>query len=261
MAIAKILSAISLVARCALLVSMTALAACQDNVDADIVLASNVLDFTQTDVAGSQHGDGQMYCAPVAVSNSLSALFGSTRQVGLIKKLAGAGYMNTSLKNGTGTVGVLRGVERSMRENGHEKFFMRYQGWRKHLTRYDSGIREPSKDFLRHYVGKNSAAWINIGWYKKKGNDLKRVGGHWITLVGYHQSADNDFYVHDPSPRAGTEPRRQKITLQKLASGRLIGKKYGLPRNATGYLQVTSGLDLSRRADMAIIDGIVGLRW
>jgi hypothetical protein len=76
-------------------------------------LLHDVPDFTQTDVRGAASGNGQQYCAPVAVANSFMWLGEDTQdQLLLIEKLASRDYMNTSLKNGTGTTGVLRGADK-----------------------------------------------------------------------------------------------------------------------------------------------------
>jgi hypothetical protein len=78
---------------------------------------NEIPDFTQTNVKGSSSGKGQQYCAPVAVSNSIIWLsHNGNEQLNLIHKLASKPYMNTSLKNGTGTTGVLRGVEKISKE-------------------------------------------------------------------------------------------------------------------------------------------------
>ena len=79
--------------------------------------ANQIPDFTQTDIRGSYYGNGQQFCAPVAVSNSIMWLADrSNGQIELIKKLASSSYMNTSLQNGTGTTGVLNGVDRIAHE-------------------------------------------------------------------------------------------------------------------------------------------------
>ena len=95
--------------------------------------ANQIPDFTQTNIRGSYYGNGQQFCAPVAVSNSIMWLANlEYGQVELIEKLASSNYMNTNLQNGTGTTGVLNGVDRIARELFGSYERLEYQGWRKH---------------------------------------------------------------------------------------------------------------------------------
>lgn len=51
--------------------------------------ADPIPDFTQTDIKGNLSGNGEQFCAPVAVSNSIMWLANfDTGQAELIKKLA-----------------------------------------------------------------------------------------------------------------------------------------------------------------------------
>ncbi len=190
--------------------AITLLPACDS--DGEIIMA-DVPDLTQTLVAGSAHNDGQMYCAPVAVSNSLVWLLGERNQVAVAKKLASSAYMNTSLKNGTGTTGVLRGVAKYLGSRNIEPSSLLYQGWRKHLRRFGSGEKRPDPQFLKQHVGEGKAAWLNVGWYKKDGPDYRRVGGHWVTLIGYSTKDAGTFYLNDPSPRAGWSSASNEVTV------------------------------------------------
>lgn len=242
-----------LLAVCGILV----LAACNDKDEP--TFNADIPDLTQTRVAGRTHGDGQMYCAPVAVSNSLAWLLDENDQISVAKKLASQSYMNTSLKNGTGTVGVLRGVAKYLGSKGIQPSSLLYQGWRKHLKQYRSGEKQPQIRFIKHHVGRKRAAWINIGWYRKEGRNYRRVGGHWVTLVGHSKTEAHSFYLNDPSPRSGMSPNTNKVLVAPIRSGKMIGKKTGLPVVANGYFQITSGLNLPGKADVAIIDGVVGL--
>ena len=68
---------------------------------ADSRFLSDIPDFTQTDVKGKSFGNGQQFCAPAAVSNSLIWLGArNIDQKALVTLLASAGYMDTDLNIG-----------------------------------------------------------------------------------------------------------------------------------------------------------------
>ncbi|MCP4343927.1 MAG: hypothetical protein GY795_00175 [Desulfobacterales bacterium] len=212
-------------------------------------------DFTQTYVKGLNSGNGKQYCAPVAVSNSIAWISGNeNQQLKIISKLASKQYMNTSLKNGTGTTGVLRGVDKISEEffGGYKK--LEYQGWRKHPESYSTGVKLPDIKRIKSAISRKSAAWLNVGWYKynKKKNEYRRIGGHWVTLVG---SWENQLIIHDPAPRAGKKFSNEFVEYVRIQSGMLIGKKVGV--SAKGYLSLGKGMHMKSGADFAILDGVV----
>jgi hypothetical protein len=47
------------------------------------------------------------------------------------------------------------------------------------------------------------------------------------------------------------------VSFETLTTGRLVGKKAGLPAQARGYLRLGSGMHLHPKADAAIVDGVV----
>lgn len=221
---------------------------------------NEIPDFLQTNVKGKSSGNGQQYCAPVAVSNSLMWLNNKTDgQLSLIKKLASQKYMNTSKKNGTGTTGLLKTVSKISKELFGGYHLLEYQGWRKHPKKYSKGVKIPQYDWLTKGVNQASAAWLNIGWYKyhKEKNEYFRIGGHWVTLVGYNK---NSIIIHDPSPRAGKLFKNEHIKIFPIKSGALVGKKYGLPTSAKGYYILGGGMHIKSKADLAILDGVVRLQ-
>ena len=220
-------------------------------------LNARIPDFTQTEIRGAGHGNGQQFCAPAAVSNSLFWLAPrGLAQQDLVKLLASEAYMKTSLKDGTGTSGVLRGVHRYATETFGEYQSLLYQGWRKHPATFSTGIRVPTLSFIERGVTRRSAAWLNVGWYRldRTRREYRRVGGHWVTLVGF-DFVKNQLIISDPAPRA--TPGHEYISYRRLAGGRLVGKKSGLPTNAEGYLQLGRGIHLHPKAETAIIDGVV----
>ena len=218
---------------------------------------NEIPDFTQTDVRGNNTGNGQQYCGPVAVSNSLMWLSDErTDQLELIKKLASKRYMNTSLKNGTGTTGVLKGVDKIAKEwfGGYSK--LEYQGWRKHPKKFSTGLKVPEIEWLVKGISKDAAAWLNVGWYKfnEAKNEYRRIGGHWVSLVGFDE---NTLIIHDPAPRAGNSFANEYVEIYQIIDGTLVGKKIGLPTSAKGYYILGEGMYVKYNADVAILDGVV----
>ena len=122
-----------------------------------------------------------------------------------------------------------------------------YQGWRKHPAGFGSGTRIPTASFIQRGLGKRAAAWINVGWYRLDGNrgEYRRVGGHWVTLVGINPST-RQLVVHDPAPRASDGA--ELVSYRTLSAGRLVGNKSGLPTNASGYLQLGAGMHMPKES-------------
>lgn len=220
---------------------------------------NQIPDYTQTDIRGMEAGDGQQYCGPVAISNSiywLSKKRGNQEQ--LIRKLASKPYMNTSLKNGTGVTGIIRGIAMISKVLFGGYKVLEYEGWRKHPKRYSTGINIPSETRLTSAISERSAAWMNVGWYKydRTRNEYLRIGGHWVTVVG---SNAGKLILHDPAPRAGREFSNEYVDYTILSSGTLVGNKWGMPFPAPGLISLTEGMHKKRGADFAIVDGVVYL--
>ena len=218
---------------------------------------NEIPDFTQTDIRGKDSGNGQQYCAPVAVSNSLMWLSKkSAGQLQLIKKLASKKYMNTSLINGTGVTGVLNGVNKIAVEIFGRYSKLEYQGWRKHPEKYSRGVKIPEIGWLAKGISRKSAVWLNVGWYRfsKKENEYKRIGGHWVTLVGIK---NNILIIHDPALMAGRLFSNEFVQITKVLDGTLRGDKAGLPTPAKGYFILGKGMHVKPKADVAILDGAI----
>lgn len=217
-------------------------------------------DLTQTDIQGSSFGDGSQFCGPVAVSNSLTWLADKRgAEIEMAIKLASKAYMGTSLVNGTGTMGMLKGIERMSNElfGGYKTLL--YQGWRIHQDEFATGVRTPQLSWLRQHISHRSAVWLNVGWYARQSGRqaLRRVGGHWVTLVGY-QGGDT-LILHDPAPRAGSAFANEYVKVETLHEGRLVGKTKGLPQPAKGLLSLTEGMHIKAGAQLAIVDGAIVL--
>lgn len=225
-------------------------------VQAELAYINQIADFTQTDITFAGSGNGQQFCAPVAVSNSLVTMGGGYQQLEMISLLASSNYMNTSLVNGTGTTGVLRGVNRIASEMFGGYRLLEYQGWRKHPKKYSTGSRLPDLDRLKSAISRRSAAWLNVGWYRyhRQKNEYRRIGGHWVTLAGFDEDR---LVIHDPAPRAGSSFANEFVEFEVIEDGLLVGDKAGLPVEARGYLKLGNGFHVKRGADFAILDGVV----
>lgn len=231
-------------------------------------------DLVQTDPKGNFARGGKSYCGPVAVSNSLVWLKAGSKgkvadkeaQYEVVNRLASAGYMRTDPVAGVGAVGLIRGVRRFVEEDiGDRDFTLAYQGWRSMPKGSDTGVRTPELDWMRTFVGPGKSAWINLGWYRhdKEKDQYERIGGHWVTVVGCGGDEEGRpheriIVVHDPAPRAGQEPN-EFVLLTPLKRGTLTGKGSGLPRPAKGLFLMGGGMHLKATADVAILDGVVGL--
>jgi len=221
---------------------------------------NEIPDFTQSRITGWQYGHGSEYCAPVAVSNSLMWMTNfSIEQADLAKLLASGRYMNTSIRRGTTTSGLLRGVEAIAGDLFGGYTSLEYQGWKKHPVQFSTGTKVPDIHWITDGISKDSAVWLNVGWYQYDWlNDIyHRVGGHWVTLVGYDTSI---LIIHDPAPRAGQSFANEYVYTSRIGSGILTGRLSGLPRPARGYLLLGEGMHVKKAADVAIVDGAVRFR-
>lgn len=236
-------------------------------------------DMTQTDRSAKMPGEGKTCCGPVSAANSLAWLaeYGypdlapdqSNRTLAiaaLARTLSGPTYMRTHMKIGTGAVGVIRGVRKLLAERKCTIKRLEYQGWRGHPKESRTGVAVPQLAWLKKALLGNSGVWLNVGWYThdESTGDYKRIGGHWVTLVGYRVELRKTgeatvLVLHDPSPKAGTKFANEYALATPLTAGKLTGKQTGLPRSAAGYFTLTEGMHVSSRAHAAILDGAVVL--
>ena len=235
------------------------------------------------DYGGLPHlpGDppGAQYCAPVAVSNSLMWLDDNgfddwvapdttdrkKDQFDTIVELGSPSYMNTSLVSGTGVYNLTWGVHNYVLDRGYEYIRLEYQGWRYHSPQFSTGIDVPNLDWVKRGIEGYGSVWLNVGWYTydAASDEYTRVGGHWLTLVGYgHDGSGEDpryLVVHDPGSGGGLA--NEYIFPERINSGTLRGPYEGLPRSAVGFHKLiwTAGMHVSSSADPAILDGVVVL--
>ena len=241
-------------------------------------------DLTQTDSRGHFAEGGKNYCAPVAVSDSFVWLSAhgfprllpdkqgvkelSEKQLALVQILSSPEYMNTSADEGTEVFCVLRGIKKYIQERGYSIKRLTYQGFRQIDPEFDSGHSCPRLSMIKQDILGKSGVWLNLGWYKyKPENDTyTRLGGHWVTLVGYgvnveNKLAPNTLIVHNPSRLAGLDFHNDFLALLRIKSGLLISHKliYGFPLPAAGFYKITSGLPAIRGCDAIILEGSIVL--
>lgn len=219
-------------------------------------------DLLQTLASAHFPGGGVQFCGPVAVSNSLVWLEGiddEAYQIDLVHKLSSSDYMGTNEDTGTSATGILKGVDRYITEvfGSYEK--LEYSGWRKAPVYYRLENERPTVAFMQTFLNKKGAAWLNVGWYEFNPfkNEYKRVGGHWVTLVGHE---NGQLVIHDPAPRAGKAFSNEFVTYSIIKAGKLVGSNKGLPQLAKGLYKLGKGMHIPKKADMAIIDGVIGLQ-
>lgn len=242
--------------------------------NSDLSVIDQIPDLVQTDPKGNFARGGKSFCGPVAASNSLIWLKAGSKgkftdtvaQYGVVNLLASAEYMKTDPVTGIGPSGLIRGIRKFVENDiGDKDYLLDYQGWRSKPKGIATTVREPQIPWICSFVGPGKSAWINLGWYRhdKEKNEYKRIGGHWVTVVGYgadEKGAPNKqiVIVHDPSPRTGEDPN-DYVLLTLLEKGTLVGKKSQLPRPAKGLYLMEGGMHIKSSADVAIIDGVVGL--
>ncbi len=241
-------------------------------VASDISLVDQIPDLVQTDPKGKFARGGKSYCGPVAASNSLVWLKSGSKstdlnfQYSVVNKLASDEYMKVDPVNGIGASGLIRGVNRYVRNDiGDDDFILKYQGWRSTPKGYFTGVREPQIKWIQSFVGPRKTAWINLGWYtyNAEADEYVRIGGHWVTVVGYGvdengQPNEQMIVIHDPSPRTGSDPN-DYVLLSELKTGTLLKKDGSRYRSASGLLKMGGGMHIKTSADVALIDGVVGL--
>lgn len=241
--------------------------------DASVLPAEDAIpDLTQTDEKGNFAGGGRSFCGPVAVSNSFMAMFGEdlkwegVSHYDLANKLASHMFMNTHVTKGTSVEQLLRGVDLYLDERGVKEYSLKFQGWRRCDARHRTRAVAPRLAWIKDILAQGGAVWLNVGWYtnSSKEGEYRRSGGHWVTAVGFGQDASGDrrpdyLVIHDPAPRAGLRPSREFVKMTRLESGRINGPMQGLPRPAHAFYRMEGGMHIKKGADLAILDGAVGL--
>ena len=226
-------------------------------------------DLCQTDEAfASLPYRGKYWCCPTALANALVAmdqrgyenLLASDvtckeDQLALLSELGGMQYLRTG-KSGTGPLAAMHGLRQFVNSRGYQ-IRIQWQGWRRggEFARADLVDRR----WIAEGVLGDSNVVLNVGWYKHEPDqDLySRIGGHYVTLVGYRNDAGDTLYlVHDPSSRSGPGKVTHEVRLIPIDSGRLAPWKRYDGRSAVGYF-LLEGVAVKRSADVAILDGAI----
>ncbi len=219
-------------------------------------------DLSQRDPNAGFPDDGRKYCAPVAVSNSLSSALGGMpstqkfeQQVELARTLGSADYMATDAK-GTNPVQLLQGVDHYLVDQNIPSYHterLEYRGQRSVPRKYNPTLdKQAELPWLIEGIKHEKHIWLNVGWYQTQANGKqKRIGGHWVTLVGYEKlgnlkDGEGEYLiVNDPATIDGSKHEQLKVKL-----GRLNGRK--------GY-QLLDQRSKPRSADIAWVEGAVQL--
>jgi hypothetical protein len=234
---------------------------------------NEIPDMTQTRVVDSTMNHGEAMCAPVAVSNSLAYLAAhgypgltgghsdAEAQIALARELAGPEFMQTDASSGTSKEGILAGVRRYVEQKGYSVPSLGYDGIQIH---YRPGAapegRLPDLSKLKSRLVSGASVWLQIGWYRSDDGEYRKLGGHWVTMVGYESPPDDAhaaevFVLHDPSSRSGMEFSNEYAHLMRIEGGRIHG--WGIPQPASGFYRIEQGLALPEDADTAIVEGAI----
>lgn len=216
---------------------------------------NEIPDLLQTLNTAGFAGDGQQFCGPVSVSNSLVWLEGNKDvqyQIDLVHKLSSPAYMNTNTTNGTSVIEITRGVHKYANERWGRYKKLEYSGWSKVQPEFRSPLKKPTIDWMNQALHRKGAVWVNLGWYIQDGENYVRKGGHWVTLAGYEQGK---LVIHDPASRSGKEFNNQFVAVRMLAGGQLISGSR--KTSATDHFAIVDGMQISSKGTIGIIDGAI----
>lgn len=236
-------------------------------------------DFSQTDPALGLPGGGTHYCVPVATANALvwyakergySDLLpvkglSMTEKVSQVAKLLGTSrYMSTAPKGGTSHVKFMSGLSSFISDAGYSSK-LSYQGrWRMPGKFGKIDVAAPDIYNIQDKFSSGAAVFLSIGFYKEGDapGELKRLSGHFVTVVGYGVDArgnvDRDMVVvHDPGDRRSPDVKKRYLGLEKLRSGRFVNRR-GDESDASEHLKITKGMRL-RNGIVGVIDAVIAL--
>lgn len=235
-------------------------------------------DFCQTDKEGQFDKGGRVFCGPVAVSNSLMYLAQSgspllldgkepqkQTQIELIRTLGSPDYMATEGADGTSTQRLMNGASKYVTEHGCKFSKLEYRGWRNAKKEFKPTDERPSLQWVAEAVDNpRGTACINVGWYTHDSatDTYTRHGGHWITVTGASDSADEPLLaLHDPASRSGAGKVTHQAHVDSLSSGTLSDPSADRSTKAEGLFVIRDGLIpktvVKGEKTHPIIDGIV----
>ncbi len=232
-------------------------------------------DFLQTDAGAALPRGGNMFCGPVAASNSLMWLrdrgysrlapnTGDARadQLAVIQELAEPPFMNTAAKDGTTPGPFLRGIRNFITAKGYQTRRLEYRGLESVRV---AGVQTyevpPDMSFMCSGRTGNACGWLHVQYGNFVGNlqEFQCVSAHWLTLVGFGEDSQRRRFliVHDSSPRAGKGFAHNYLHLQAIKEATIVAKRY--THSAAGCCLITDGLALKHNTKDALVDGCVVL--
>ncbi|MCI4667029.1 MAG: hypothetical protein MRZ79_02635 [Bacteroidia bacterium] len=233
-------------------------------------------DLCQNDDAFPESAGTSDYCGPVATSNAFVWLdknnypkinpYANSKsgQIKMVLDLAKPKYMNTEEGSGTGPSKMISGIKKYLQDKGYSPKSIEMAGWKNSSDKIGS---KPKMDWIKKGILEHSMVFLNVGWYEYDANKNKytRVGGHWVTAIGYGvdqngNERSNYIIVHDPAGRAGKNKSQQYVKLNKIANANLDTKRSSGPTNASGYYRASGTLKIKSIADRSILDNVVIVR-
>lgn len=219
-------------------------------------------DLSQRDPNADFPNSGRQYCAPVAVSNSLSAALGMAgsqqldEQIDLARTLGSDVYMKTDEHDGTSPRQLLKGVHEYLLAQGlpfYNANKLEYHGQRSVPVKYNPNAHQVAElPWLMNGIKQEKHIWLNIGWYQLENNGRhKRIGGHWVTLVGYQSLGSlkdgkgEYLIVNDPATSGSAKNETLTVSL-----GNLNGRR---------GLHLLNQASKPHRADLAWVEGAIQL--
>lgn len=223
---------------------------------------NDIPDLRQTLKSANFAGGGKYFCGPVAISNSLVWLKGEKSQqyqIDLVHKLASPDYMDTNPSSGTHTQGLMRGVVRYVQEEFGSYSKLEYRGWHNPPKRYRTTLKVPTLAFMHSGLHERGAVWLNVGWYTydENNDEYMRIGGHWVTLVGYE---NEQLVIHDPGTGSRNSLSHEFVKFTLLSDGTLRSKRSNRSTSAKGYMELNEGMLKPSSASNAIVDGVIVLQ-
>lgn len=210
---------------------------------------------------------GRNLCGPTAFVNILLSLEGGPWQAILppeadevhkarvLLELLTDRYLHMT-PQGISPIAAMNGIDRFLEEHGVERQ-IEWRGWR-YGGRFASG-RTVDVAWLCESVLGDSWALLNVGWYRIGSTpvEFRRFGGHWVTLVGYRQTAEGlVLLVHDPARRSGPGKVTHEVRLERIDDGELAPWGDYRAQSARGLYRLV-GLVLHPQADCALLDGAI----
>lgn len=236
-------------------------------------------DFSQTDPALKLPGGGTYYCVPVATANALvwyaqergytdllpvKGLSLTEKVSAVARKLGNKRYMSTAPKGGTSHLKFVKGLSAFVADAGYSSTIVYNARWKMPKGYGKSEVGAPGIETIQEKFASGSAVFLSIGYYKEgdRPGELKRLGGHFVTVVGYgvdkDGNVDRDMVVlHDPGDKRSPTVKRRYLRLEQLREGRFVNRR-GEERDASEHLKVTEGMRL-KSGYIAVIDAVVSL--